>query len=66
MAAASVAFAADIKGSAHVISFFLVWQVQVETLNVQPAVLLQVEDFAVFPVDFPVTVRPDACFVELE
>ena len=36
------------------------------TLDVQPAVLLKVEDFAVFLVDFSVAMRPYACFFELE
>ena len=37
-----------------------------KTLDVQPAVLLKVEDFAVFLVDFSVAMRPYACFFELE
>ena len=45
------------------VGFFLVWKVKVELLYVQPAVLVQVEDFAVFE-EFSVMVstRPP-CFL---
>ena len=35
-----------------------------KTLDVKPPVLLQVEDFAEFLIDFSVTMRPHTCFVQ--
>ncbi len=46
--------------------FPLVWEVQVETLDVEPAVLLEVEDSGEFLVDFSVAVRPYSCFFQLQ
>ena len=37
-----------------------------ETLDVEPAVLLKVEDFAEFMVNFSVMMRPYACFFEFK
>jgi len=33
-----------------------------EALNVKPTMLLKVKDFAIFPVDLPVTMGPNAGF----
>jgi hypothetical protein len=35
-----------------------------KTLDVEPPVLVEVEDFAEFMVDFPVAMRPNACLVK--
>ena len=35
-----------------------------ETLDVEPPVLLKIEDFAEFLVDFSVTMRPNACLAK--
>ena len=44
----------------NAVGFILVGQVQMETLNVKPTVLLEVEDSTVLLVDFSVAVRPHA------
>src|SRR3990172_9850403 len=46
--------------------FTRVWEIQVKTLYVEPSMLLKVEDFSVFFVDFFVSVRPYACLVKPE